>query len=142
MIYAVIDTNVVVSALLSSLRSESNPSRIIDYIFACEVTPIYNDDIISEYIDVLCRPRFGFDKSLVYQVITYIKKTGLTVERHETDEVFSDKDDIVFYEVTLSHLHRNERTYLVTGNIRHFPEKSFVVTPREFVEIVEKHYRS
>ena len=44
-----------------------------------------------------------------------------------------DPNDIVFYEVKMS----KEETYLVTGNIKHFPKKPFVVTPREMVEIID-----
>ena len=96
MIFAVIDTNVMVSALLGGLKSETNTSRIVEYIFAGKVTPVYNDKIINEYIEVLCRPRFGFDKTFVYQLIAYFKRVGLFADRSKTDEYFSDKDDIVF----------------------------------------------
>jgi hypothetical protein len=63
-----------------------------------------------------------------------IQDYGLNVERTEVkDEVFPDPNDIVFYEVKMS----KEDTYLVTGNIKHFPKQPFVVTPREMVEIID-----
>lgn len=52
----------------------------------------------------------------------------------KSEEYFPDKDDIVFYEVTMS----VESAYLVTGNIKHFPKKSFVVTPSRMVEILQE----
>jgi len=59
---------------------------------------------------------------------------GLNLNRTMVDdETFSDPKDIVFYEVKMS----KEDAYLVTGNIKHFPRKPFVVTPREMVEILE-----
>ena len=46
----------------------------------------------------------------------------------------SDSKDVVFYAVTLSN---SESTYLVTGNLKHFPEKPFVVSPSEMIKILE-----
>ena len=137
MIYAVIDTNVVVSAALSRLRSDANTAKVLEYTFSGRVTPVYNEEIIDEYTEVLSRPKFGFDRKLVELLVDHIRRVGISSDRLNSDEYFHDKDDIVFYEVTLSQLSRDEHTYLVTGNIKHFPAKSFVVTPKEFVEIVE-----
>jgi hypothetical protein len=33
---------------------------------------------------------------------------------------------------------KGEAAYLVTGNIKHFPEKPFIVTPREMLDIILK----
>ena len=41
-------------------------------------------------------------------------------------------------EVSLS----KDGSFLVTGNIKHFPVKPFVVTPAEMVKIMELHQRS
>ena len=48
--------------------------------------------------------------------------------------VIPDMKDVPFYEVVLEK--RSDNTYLVTGNIRHFPKEPFVVTPREFLDIL------
>ena len=39
-------------------------------------------------------------------------------------------------------LSSHDDAYLVTGNIRHFPEKPFIVTANEFLEILNNghHY--
>ena len=136
MIYAVLDTNVVVSAMLSRLRSDAATARTLEYVFLGKVIPVYNDEIIDEYIEVLSRPKFRFDKQLISIVINHIRRVGISSDKLKSEEDFPDKDDIVFYEVTLSQLQKDEHTYLVTGNLKHFPVKSFVVTPREFVDIV------
>lgn len=136
MIYVILDTNVVVSAMLSRLRSDAATAKTLEYVFLGKVVPVYNDEIIDEYIEVLSRPKFRFDKVLINSVINHIRRVGISSDRLQSDEEFPDKDDIVFYEVTLSQLKKDEHTYLVTGNLKHFPMKSFVVTPREFVEIV------
>lgn len=59
---------------------------------------------------------------------------ALTSTGHQLKASISpDPKDIVFYEVALS----KEDSYLVTGNIKHFPVKPFVVTPTEMVKMME-----
>ena len=50
----------------------------------------------------------------------------------DADESFPDPKDLVFYEVKMS----KEDAYLVTGNLKHFPNTPFVVTPKEMMEIL------
>ena len=134
-IYAVIDTNVIVSALISS-NDKSNPTVIVRAVLRGEIKPVYNDEIISEYIEVLSRDKFHIQKSDIDLVISHIIKIGLKVERTEAvEEAFPDPKDVVFYEVALS----KEDSYLVTGNIKHFPKVDFVVTPSEMLAIIEEN---
>lgn len=66
-------------------------------------------------------------------IISHIKRIGIKAERVKIlDEIFPDSKDIVFYEIAMS----KDDTYLVTGNNKHFPQKPFVVTPAEMVEIL------
>ena len=46
-----------------------------------------------------------------------------------------DPKDRVFYEVTMEG-RKTTNAYLVTGNIKHFPVKPFIVTPREMLDII------
>ena len=48
-----------------------------------------------------------------------------------------DAKDVVFYEVVMEKRKRDS-AYLVTGNIKHFPKESFIVTPREMLDILEE----
>ena len=129
-ILAVIDTNVIVSALLDHDR-ESNPSIILDDILSGIITPLYNDEILSEYRDVLSRDKFSFLKSDIENILNLFLEKGIKVDTTvPVEDTFSDLDDVVFYEVAMS----MEGTYLVTGNIKHFPINSIVVTPAEMVE--------
>lgn len=131
-IYAVIDTNVLVSALFSA-NGTSNPSRIIESVFNGVITPLYNKEIIAEYSEVLSRDKFHFDSSLVDNIISAFIEFGIDTARTPTlNEMFPDADDIVFYEITMS----VEGAYLVTGNKKHFPERPFVITPTQMVEIL------
>ena len=131
-IYAVIDTNVLVSALLSS-DGKSNPLIVLQSVLVGNIIPVFNEEILSEYEEVLSRDKLHLQKQDIDYVINHIRRSGLVVDRTKTiDEVFPDPKDIVFYEVALS----KESAYLVTGNIKHFPQKPFVVTPAEMVEIL------
>ena len=133
-VYAVIDTNVLVSAFL---KSTSVPRLVIDYMFAGEIIPVFNDEILSEYKEVLSRPKFHFPKEAVEIAVNKIKEIGIHFDAISVNEKLPDSKDVVFYAVTMNA--RNEKeTYLVTGNIKHFPEKTFVVTPRQMLDIVEE----
>ena len=131
-LYAVIDTNVVVSALLS-IDANSNPAVVLRAVLQGRIIPVFNEEILDEYMKVLLRDKFHFNKSYIDIIISHIKRIGLKAERVKIlDEIFPDSKDIVFYEVAMS----KDDTYLVTGNTKHFPKKPFVVTPAEMVEIL------
>ena len=131
--FIVIDTNVLVSGLIGRNQT-SPPVGILNYLLAERgvIIPLFNDEIIKEYETVLKRDKFNIDHKLVDDVIDRIKTIGISCERIESKEIFADANDIVFYEVALS----KDDSYLVTGNIKHFPKVDFVVTPAEMMEII------
>lgn len=133
MIYAVIDTNVFVSALFTH-NIEAATVKVLNAMLQGRIVPLYNKEIYDEYAEVLNRPRFHFSQVLVRQFLNIIHKKGTLASRIKSNEVFPDPKDIVFYEVALS----KEDAYLVTGNIKHFPHTPIVVTPAEMMEILEK----
>ena len=59
---------------------------------------------------------------------------GIYAERLTTNELLPDPKDLVFYEVCIAK--REEDSMLVTGNMKHFPAKPFIVTPNELLEII------
>ena len=130
--YAVIDTNVLVSSLLSP-HTDSATVLIRKHVAKGDLVPLFNAEIFAEYRAVLARPKLGLPDSLVAAVLDAINEAGLSLGRTASDESFPDPKDVVFYEVTLS----KEDAYLVTGNIKHFPKKPFVVTPAEMITILE-----
>ena len=131
MIKAVIDTNVIVSAYITK-NLEAATSKVLEAVMQNKLTPIYNDQIINEYSEVLHRKKFGIPEHLIKWVIDKIITNGVRGERVISDEFFPDPKDVVFYEVALS----KEDAYLVTGNTKHFPKKPIVVTPAEMLEIL------
>ena len=130
-VYAVIDTNVLVSAMLTH-NLESATTKTIEAIVTGKIQPLYNPEIIEEYEDVLYRKKFDLDDDDVSQMIRFIIQVGINVERTKSIEVFPDPSDAVFYEVALS----KEGSFVVTGNLRHFPKSPIVVTPSEILEII------
>lgn len=131
--YAVIDTNVIVSSML---KHNSIPGKIIDLIFEKSIVPLLNEEIIDEYYEVLSRNMFGFNKEVIDNTINEIKLSGIFLERKEALEAFIDSDDIVFYEIVMSARNTMD-AYLITGNLKHYPVRNYVVTPREMLEIIE-----
>lgn len=133
-IFAVIDTNVLVSALI---KKESNPGKIVQNTLAGIIKPIYSKEIIAEYKEVLHRKKFKFSNAVINSIIQNIIKNGKELSGIATEEKPSDPDDIIFYEVTMDSRQTDE-TFLVTGNIKDFPIKPFVVRPEEMMKIIEE----
>lgn len=132
MIYAVIDTNVLVSALFTS-NVEAATVKVFEALLQKKIIPLYNEEIYDEYVDVLNRPKFHLPSSIVSRYLKVIRELGVKAERtHQSIEDFPDLDDIVFYEVAMS----KEDAYLVTGNTKHFPKSPIVVTPAEMMQII------
>lgn len=133
MIYAVIDTNVLVSSLLTK-NLKSSTIIVIQALLAKKIKPLYNSEILSEYEDVLHRKKFNFSDGNINFLLDLIKSEGIDSTRVKSDELFPDPKDAVFYEVALS----RDDAYVVTGNLKHFPQTPIVVTPAEMIEILKK----
>lgn len=134
--YAVLDTNVLVSALLSA-HDDAATVQVLDKFFEGEVIPLYSDEILQEYHEVLGREKFHFAPALISTLLTAVRKFGVCVAPSPTGEVLPDMKDLPFYEVVMEK--RDDDAYLVTGNMKHFPQKRFIVTPKEFLEILAQH---
>lgn len=134
MIYAVIDTNVIVSAYITK-NLQAATSKVWAAVLQGIIIPVYSDEIIDEYTDVLHRKKFDIPEYLIKWAIDRILMNGIRGERVPSAEKFPDPKDIVFYEVAMS----KEDAYLVTGNKKHFPDNPIVVTPAEMVEILREH---
>lgn len=130
--YAVIDTNVIVSA---AMKPESVPGQVLELVLDGVIVPVLNKTIIEEYHDVLLRPKFDFPKEIVKDILNEIDGHGIHVDAEHIDIDLPDPKDLVFYEVVMEE-RKEEDAYLVTGNIKHFPEKPFIVTPRQMIDII------
>ena len=108
---------------------------IVELTFSGTIVPVFNEQIIKEYRDVLSRPKFHFIEEIISTVVDEIERLGLFVDAEELDIEMPDPKDRVFYEVVMEE-RKSDDAYLVTGNLKHFPEKPFVVTPRQMLEII------
>jgi putative PIN family toxin of toxin-antitoxin system len=134
--YAVFDTNVLISSLLTK-RTDTATAKVVDAISSGDIIPLYNEEIIEEYDEVLHRRKFSFSEGNIQRILNMIRQFGLAVNPSPTGEILVDPDDLVFYEVVMEK--RSEGSMLVTGNKKHYPEKVFIVTPKEIVDLIERN---
>ena len=130
-LFVVFDTNVIVSSMLSN-NPNASTVKVVEAISHGKAIPLYNDEIIVEYREVLRRTRFNLQPSIVNSMMDSIIRLGVRVDRTQTDETFVDLSDLVFYEVALS----KEGSFVVTGNTKHFPKSPIVVTPTELLAML------
>lgn len=138
-IYAVIDTNILVSGLLSP-HEDTATARILKKVLSGEVTVLFNREIFLEYIDVLHRKKFGFSKEKIIWLLTAIDRFGEEVLSNKNSAPllemdFPDPKDRPFFETAVRR--QADNAYLVTGNQKHFPKLSFIITAKEFLDILE-----
>lgn len=134
-IYAVVDTNVIVSALIAK-NPQSPPNLVLREMLDGKIIPLYHADIIEEYREVLSRTKFHLKEETIQKVINSIISNGIEVNPTPTGEILIDMDDLVFYEVAMEK--RDDDAYLVTGNQKHYPVKDFIVTPSEMLSILNQ----
>ena len=81
------------------------------------------------------RPKFHLTEGIIRDVLAEINRFGIYVDAPELVIELPDPKDRVFYEVVMKE-RKKEDAYLITGNIRHFPEKPYVITPRQMLDIM------
>ena len=133
-VYAVVDTNVLVSALLSK-KEDAATVLVINELFGGRIIPLYHREILEEYSEVLHCSRFHLQESTIQFVLNAVIQFGVEVFLQPTGEILIDMDDLIFYEVAMEK--RDEDAYLVTGNQKHYPIRDFIVTPAEMMRILD-----
>jgi putative PIN family toxin of toxin-antitoxin system len=131
--YAVFDTNVLISSLLTK-RTDTATAKVVDAISSGDIIPLYNEEILKEYDEVLHRRKFSFSEERIRRILMMIRQFGLAVNPSPTGEILVDMDDLVFYEVVMEK--REDDAYWITGNLRHFPVRDYIVTPAEMMDII------
>lgn len=122
----VVDTNILVSALWSK---KGAPARVLSMIISGGLIPCYDYRILSEYRDVLSRPKFKFSNGEVNALLDWIADNGCSVISEPLNVDFADEADKKFYEVA-----KFCNAKLITGNTKHFPDDEIVLTVSEFLE--------
>lgn len=106
---------------------------ILNLAIRGDIQLAYDTRIIDEYLDVLNRKEFGFDKTLVGMIIGYIFLNGISTTPAPLDLGLPDEDDEKFVEVACS----AGAEFLITGNLKHYSKKAkgyiSLVSPRDFI---------
>jgi putative PIN family toxin of toxin-antitoxin system len=132
----VIDSNVVVSAMLSP---HAPPAQVVRLALQGDLGLIHDDRILAEYREVLSRPKFDFDAEDVRAMLEGIEWIGETVFASPLSVELPDADDLPSLEAAAA----ARADALVTGNTRHYhPVKGRhdvrVLTPRELLDLLPK----
>lgn len=128
----VLDTNVIVSALLNPYGS---PGRVWDLVTARHLRLAYDDRVLMEYAVVLHRGKFGFSPQRVEAVLEVFPFQEFCPAAPWPYAHPPDPDDVMFCEVALA-----ANCPFVTGNTRHFPESIRrhirIFTPSEWLKFL------
>ena len=124
----VLDTNILVSAMLSI---NGKPAGIVSMVLSRELSVFYNSKILFEYNDVLYRPKFNFNAKKVRNIIDTITESGTELMPAASDFPMIDESDRKFYD-----LHKAANVVLITGNAKHYPKESSIMSPAEFMKYI------
>ncbi len=131
MIRVVLDTNILVSALL---HPQGLPARVFLIALAGTTAQLcVSGDIYAEYEEVIRRPKFNRSEHVIEQALRAIRQNGLWVRPAERVQACSDPDDDIFLECSQA----ARAHYIVTGNLKDFPAQwadAKIVTARGFAE--------
>jgi len=131
-IYAVVDTNVLVSGVISP---NGPPGKIADLLREGEVRFVLDDRILREYRTVLMRPMFGFSAREVEIFLETLARSAVYAEVKIAHCITSmpNPGDIPFAECALAF-----RCPIVTGNVKHYKVPALktlkIFAPRAFLD--------
>lgn len=132
----VLDTNVLVAGLLSPFGP---CGEIVRMVSSGEVMLALDARILTEYQEVLVRPKFKFDQDRGAALLDLIEHRGVIIAASPLIQPLPDPDDEPFLEVAIA----ARVACLITGNHAHFPAKSCqgatVLAPAEFLAYYRQH---
>lgn len=127
----VLDTNVLVAGLLSPFGP---CGEIVRMVSSGELQLCLDARILSEYREVLHRPKFLLEQDKVDALLDYVEYRGRAVASSPLIGSLPDPDDEAFLEIALA----GRADSLVTGDHAHYPQDLragvSVVSPREFLD--------
>jgi putative PIN family toxin of toxin-antitoxin system len=134
-IRAVIDTNVLVSGLLSPNGNEALVILAIHHSWLC---PCISEEIVDEYAAVLRRPKFSFPVDEVGAVLSLFRGRGETFAPGSFAASSPDPADTKFLHCALA----ARADFIVTGNRRDFPAGRYgmtnVVSAAELLDLITR----
>ena len=137
MIRVVLDTNIIVSALLQPLGP---PAQVFELCLGGALQLCASGDIYAEYEEVISRPRFGRREETIAETLRAVREKGYWVRPTVATRACADPDDNMFLECAAT----AGAQYLVTGNLKHFPAslgETRIVTARWLLDIVAQETR-
>jgi putative PIN family toxin of toxin-antitoxin system len=133
MIRVVLDTNILISALL---QPQSLPAlTFLTALGGTKAQLCVSGEIYAEYEEVIRRPKLNRREMLIEQALRAIRQNGFWIKPSEKVRACPDPDDDIFLECSQA----ARAHYLVTGNLKHFPANwanTQIVTARQFLNIV------
>jgi len=122
----VIDTNVIVSAMLSPT---GNPAKITALISGSEdIQVYYSAAVLSEYERVLAYKRLKISTKMQRAILSSFKMFGIQIDPPVSTIPLPDETDRIFYDTA-----KASGAILITGNTKHYPAEPFIMTPAEFL---------
>ena len=133
----VLDTNVLVAGLLSPFGPYG---EIVRMVSSGEITLSFDARVMTEYVEVLDRPKFKLEKDKVSALLDHVEHRGIIVAASPLPQSLPDIDDEVFLEVAIA----AHAECLITGNQVHFPSELCqgvtVLSPSEFLTFYKKRH--
>jgi len=130
----VIDTNVLISA---AITPGGCCDQLLQHAIAGHFVPVWDNSLLAEYRDVLSRPKFGFSKAAIRELLAAFPQSGFR-QGIATGVKLPDPDDLPFVAVALA---TKDKT-IITGNPRHFPPPAIkavtILAPREALDILSR----
>lgn len=127
----VLDTNVLVSGML---QAHGASGEIVRRVALGDLSLAFDARILTEYEEVLGRPKFRLETHRIEALLEQIRACGLVVAALPLGLGLPDPDDEIFVEVAVA----AKAAFLVTGNLKHFRSINLpgfeVLSPRDFVD--------
>ena len=120
----VLDTNIIIS---SAISAKGNPSAIMELVSVQAIHVYYNDEILDEYKRVLAYERLKIEPNKQAEIIEKIKEVGISITPSASTVPLPDENDRIFYDTA-----RDTEAILITGNIKHYPNEPFIMTPADY----------
>lgn len=129
----VLDTNVLVSACW---KPDGLEARVADLAVTGAITACVSAEVLAEYRDVMSRPKLAAVGGRAREILAVLERTAVFVESTSRVTESIDDGDNRFLECAEA----ASAEYLITGNLRHYPEmwgvapgKTRVVNARTFL---------
>jgi len=94
MIYAVIDTNVLIAAAKSH-KPDSSASRVVSLVFSGIIQPLVCDEILEEYEGILNLPVLGIPEEISTAILSKFKIDGINPGRTRSHEEHPDPTEMI-----------------------------------------------